>query len=96
MKKFDYPIVLVEWEDIVSHTRVELPTEFKDFRLIKQTIGFLYKTKHDFIVVVPEYDYSNKGKDYAHSDFTLIPKGCILKIVELIPHKETEVLTNAD
>ena len=76
-------LVLVDWEDITAYARVEIPDDFEKFRLIKKTIGLLWSETDDYIVLVQDYDVTNKGKGYRHNDFHIIPKGVIRSIRHL-------------
>lgn len=73
-------IALVTWEDITAYTRVEIPEDFEVFRLSKITVGILWRESHDYVVLVQDYDLSNKGKGYHHNDFHIIPRGAIKEI----------------
>ena len=63
--------------------KVEIPDDFEKFRLIKKTIGLLWSETDDYIVLVQDYDVTNKGKGYRHNDFHIIPKGVIRSIRHL-------------
>ncbi|MHB0977522.1 MAG: hypothetical protein ACYC1U_10105 [Candidatus Aquicultorales bacterium] len=74
------PVAVVEWEDITAYSRVELPEDFEIFRLSKVTVGLLWKEAEDYIVLVQDYDLTNRGKGYRHNDFHIIPRGAIKKV----------------
>lgn len=73
-------LVLVVWEDITAFARVEIPDDFEKYRLIKKTVGLLWSETDDYIVLVQDYDATNKGKGYRHNDFHIIPKGVVRSI----------------
>lgn len=73
-------IALVTWEDITAYTRVEIPDDFEIYRLSKITVGILWRESPDYVVLVQDYDLSNRGKGYRHNDFHIIPRGIIKKI----------------
>ncbi|MCL4499358.1 MAG: hypothetical protein M1335_03830 [Chloroflexi bacterium] len=73
-------VAVVEWEDITAYSRVELPEDFEIFRLSKITVGLLWKEAEDYIVLVQDYDLTNRGKGYRHNDFHIIPRGAIRKV----------------
>lgn len=79
-KKITRPIALVTWEDITAYTRVEIPEDFEVYRLTKITVGILWKETHDYLVLVQDYDLSNRGKGYRHNDFHILPRGAIKEI----------------
>ena len=79
-KKQEKPVAVVEWEDITAYSRVELPDDFEIFRLSKITVGLLWKEAEDYIVLVQDYDLTNRGKGYRHNDFHIIPKGAIKRV----------------
>lgn len=70
-------IALIIWEDITAYTRVEIPDDFEIYRLTKLTVGILWKESSDYLVLVQDYDFSNRGKGYRHNDFHIIPRGTI-------------------
>lgn len=73
-------VAVVVWEDITAYTRVEIPEDFEVFRLNKITVGMLWKESTDYIVLVQDYDISNKGKGFRHNDFHIIPRGAIQEV----------------
>src|SRR3990172_979094 len=73
-------IGLIIWEDITAYTRVEIPDDFEVYRLTKLTVGILWKESSDYLVLVQDYDLSNRGKGYRHNDFHIIPKGTIKEV----------------
>ena len=73
-------IGLIIWEDITAYTRVEIPDDFEVYRLTKLTVGILWKESSDYLVLVQDYDLSNRGKGYRHNDFHIIPRGAIKEI----------------
>ncbi len=73
-------IALIIWEDITAYSRVEIPDDFEIYRLTKLTVGILWKESSDYLVLVQDYDLSNRGKGYRHNDFHIIPKGTIKEI----------------
>lgn len=77
------PVAVVEWEDITAYSRVEIPDDFDIFRLSKVTVGLLWKEADDYIVLVQDYDLTNRGKGYRHNDFHIIPRGAIKKVTIL-------------
>lgn len=76
-------IAVVRWEDITAYSRVEIPEDFEVLRLSKITVGLLWKEAEDYLVLVQDYDLTNKGKGYRHNDFHIIPKGTIKEITVL-------------
>ncbi|MBE0447098.1 MAG: hypothetical protein IBX64_03190 [Actinobacteria bacterium] len=70
-------IAAVWWEDITAYSRVEIPDDFEIFRLSKITVGLVWKETDDYIVLVQDYDLTNRGRGYRHNDFHIIPKGTI-------------------
>ncbi len=70
-------VAAVKWEDITAYSRVEIPEDFEIFRLAKLTIGLLWKETEDYIVLVQDYDLTNRGRGYRHNDFHIIPRGTI-------------------
>lgn len=70
-------LALVTWEDITAYSRVEIPSDFEEYRLIKKTLGLLWLETADYVVLVQDYDVSNQGKGYHHNDFHIIPRGVI-------------------
>lgn len=74
------PIALIIWEDITAYTRVEIPDDFEIYRLTKLTVGILWKESNDYLVLVQDYDLSNRGKGYRHNDFHIIPRGAVKEI----------------
>lgn len=73
-------VAMVTWEDIMSYSRVEIPDDFEFFRLSKVTVGLLWRESQDYVVLVQDYDVSNRGKDFRHNDFHIIPRGVIKNI----------------
>jgi len=73
-------VAIVTWEDITAYSRVEIPDDFEFFRLSKVTVGLLWRESQDYIVLVQDYDLSNKGKGFRHNDFHIIPRGVIKNI----------------
>ena len=73
-------IALIIWEDITAYTRVEIPDDFEIYRLTKLTVGILWKETNDYLVLVQDYDLSNRGKGYRHNDFHIIPRGAVKEI----------------
>jgi len=73
-------IALIIWEDITAYTRVEIPDDFEIYRLTKLTVGILWKESNDYLVLVQDYDLSNRGKGYRHNDFHIIPRGAVKEI----------------
>ena len=74
------PIALIVWEDITAYTRIEIPDDFEVLRLTKITVGILWKESEDYIVLVQDYDLSNRGKGYQHNDFHIIPRGTVKEV----------------
>ncbi|HEB13127.1 MAG TPA: hypothetical protein ENI11_05580 [Actinobacteria bacterium] len=74
------PIALIVWEDITAYTRIEIPDDFDVFRLTKITVGILWKETEDYLVLVQDYDLSNRGKRYQHNDFHIIPRGTVKEV----------------
>ena len=74
------PIALIIWEDITAYTRVEIPDDFEIYRLTKLTVGILWKESTDYLVLVQDYDLSNRGKGYRHNDFHIIPRGAVKEV----------------
>ncbi|HEB12154.1 MAG TPA: hypothetical protein ENI11_00570 [Actinobacteria bacterium] len=74
------PIALVVWEDITAYTRIEIPDDFDVLRLTKITVGILWKESEDYLVLVQDYDLSNRGKGYKHNDFHIIPRGTVKEV----------------
>jgi hypothetical protein len=70
-------VAVVKWEDITAYSRVEIPEDFEIFRLSKITVGLLWKEAEDYIVLVQDYDLTNRGRGYRHNDFHIIPRGTI-------------------
>jgi hypothetical protein len=79
-KRLLKPIALIVWEDITAYTRVEIPEDFELLRLTKITVGILWKEEQDYLVLVQDYDLSNRGKGYRHNDFHIIPRGAVKEI----------------
>jgi len=77
-------IVLVVWEDIVGLTHKPLPVCDSEIRpLVKHTIGYLIEFA-EYLVVVTDYDETHAGGGgYGHNDYTVIPKGVVLEVIEL-------------
>lgn len=73
-------VAAVWWEDITAYSRVEIPEDFEIFRLSKITVGLVWKEAEDYIVLVQDYDLTNRGRGYRHNDFHIIPKGTIKKL----------------
>ncbi|HCG99883.1 MAG TPA: hypothetical protein DE036_08920 [Actinobacteria bacterium] len=73
----------VWWEDITAYSRVEIPDDFEVFRLSKITVGLVWKETDDYIVLVQDYDLTNRGRGYRHNDFHIIPKGTIKNMTVL-------------
>ena len=74
------PIALIVWEDITAYTRIEIPDDFEGFRLTKITVGILWEESEDYLVLVQDYDLSNRGKRYQHNDFHIIPTGTVREV----------------
>ncbi|HZD59001.1 MAG TPA: hypothetical protein VE439_00925 [Anaerolineae bacterium] len=70
-------VAAVWWEDITAYSRVEIPEDFEIFRLSKITVGLVWKETDDYLVLVQDYDLTNRGRGYRHNDFHIIPKGTI-------------------
>jgi len=79
-KRMVKSIALIIWEDITAYTRVEIPDDFEIYRLTKLTVGILWKESDDYLVLVQDYDLSNRGKGYRHNDFHIIPRGAVKEI----------------
>ena len=73
-------MAMVVWEDITAYARVEIPDDFEIFRLTKITVGILWHESKDYLVLVQDYDLSNRGKGYKHNDFHIIPRGAVKDI----------------
>ncbi len=73
-------VACVWWEDITAYSRVEIPDDFDIFRLSKITVGLVWKETEDYVVLVQDYDLTNRGRGYRHNDFHIIPKGTIKKM----------------
>lgn len=83
-------LVLVEWEDIVGITHATIPKsdrDLKQYQLIKHTMGYLIELDAH-VVVVTDYDVTHDGGAFGHNDFTIIPRGVIKTIVDLIEQQE--------
>lgn len=74
------PLAIITWEDITAYARVELPEDFEKYRLIKKTVGFVWSESDEYLVLVQDYDLTNRGKKFKHNDFHIIPKGVIKEI----------------
>jgi hypothetical protein len=74
------PLAVITWEDITAYARVEIPEDFEKYRLLKKTVGLIWAEAEDYLVLVQDYDMTNKGKSYRHNDFHIIPKGVIREI----------------
>lgn len=73
-------VAAVWWEDITAYSRVEIPDDFEIFRLSKITVGLIWRETEDYIVLVQDYDLTNRGRGYRHNDFHIIPRGTIKKL----------------
>lgn len=76
-------VAAVWWEDITAYSRVEIPDDFEVFRLSKITVGLVWKETDDYIVLVQDYDLTNRGRGYRHNDFHIIPRGTIKNMAVL-------------
>jgi len=76
-------VAAVWWEDITAYSRVEIPDDFEIFRLSKITVGLVWKETDDYIVLVQDYDLTNRGRGYRHNDFHIIPRGTIKNMAVL-------------
>ncbi|MCL6472841.1 MAG: hypothetical protein K6T91_08545 [Firmicutes bacterium] len=76
-------VACVWWEDITAYSRVEIPDDFEIFRLSKITVGLVWKETPDYVVLVQDYDLTNRGRGYRHNDFHIIPRGTIKKMEKL-------------
>lgn len=76
-------VAVVWWEDITAYSRVEIPEDFEIFRLSKITVGLVWKETEDYIVLVQDYDLTNRGRGYRHNDFHIIPRGTIKKLEKM-------------
>lgn len=74
------PLAVVTWEDITAYARVEIPEDFEKYRLLKKTVGLIWSEADDYLVLVQDYDMTNKGRGFRHNDFHIIPKGVIKEI----------------
>jgi hypothetical protein len=85
-------LVIVEWEDIVGLSHEPLPkyqSELLEHQLLKQTTGYLIEFEK-YLVVVTDYDVSHHGEGYCHNDYTVIPKGVVRWVHELIEYTPPE------
>ncbi|NCO65991.1 hypothetical protein [Candidatus Aquicultor secundus] len=73
-------VAAVWWEDITAYSRVEIPDDFEIFRLSKITVGLVWKETEDYVVLVQDYDLTNRGRGYRHNDFHIIPRGTIKRL----------------
>jgi len=73
-------VAAVWWEDITAYSRVEIPEDFEIYRLSKITVGLIWKETEDYVVLVQDYDLTNRGRGYRHNDFHIIPRGTIKKM----------------
>lgn len=73
-------VAAVWWEDITAYSRVEIPDDFEIFRLAKITVGLVWRETEDYVVLVQDYDLTNRGRGYRHNDFHIIPKGTIKRM----------------
>jgi len=76
-------VAVVWWEDITAYSRVEIPEDFEIFRLSKITVGLVWKETEDYIVLVQDYDLTNRGRGYRHNDFHIIPRGTIKRLEKM-------------
>lgn len=81
-------IVMVEWEDIVGVVREPLPKyqdDLLEHQLLMQTTGLLIEfTK--YLVVVTDYDVTHHGAGWCHNDYTIIPRGVVRWVHELVEY----------
>lgn len=84
-KPIKYPLVLVEWEDPVSHdpwtSESELDAEFEKGVPIVQTVGFLIRESEERIVVALNYETTNEN----FSCFIVIPLTSVVAFTRLKP-----------
>jgi hypothetical protein len=84
VKSLENELVVVEWEDIVGYSRIDVPETEEDLDkpLIMHTVGYLRRFK-DRVLVISDYDVTHQGKNYNHNSFTSIPNGAIKRIIHL-------------
>ncbi|AQW94781.1 hypothetical protein CMU89_00330 [Elizabethkingia anophelis] len=89
MEKGKYPLVYIEWEDSYSvpqqwHTEDEMTGILADESFTVKQTGFVLKETDTFIVLANLLNELSLSEDQ-YSGLHRIPKGCLIKKVELNP-----------
>jgi len=85
IKNFPYPLVLLYWEDITSHSHWEDIIEIKKSKTaICCSVGWLVESNKDTTVIMADYSFEQDNTIKDGGSYTTIPTKNIISIKQLL------------
>lgn len=83
-KQFPYPLVLIYWEDITSHSQWEEILEIRKSKTaICCSVGWLVESNKDTTVIMADYSFEQDNNIKEGGSYTTIPTKNVIQIKQL-------------
>lgn len=83
-KQFPYPLVLIYWEDITSHSQWEEISEIKKSKTaICCSVGWLVESNKDTVVIMSDYSFEQDNTIKEGGSYTTIPTKNVIQTKQL-------------
>lgn len=82
--EFPYPLVLIYWEDITSHSQWEEISEIKKSKTaICCSVGWLVESNKDTTVIMADYSFEQDNNIKEGGSYTTVPTKNVIQIKQL-------------
>lgn len=83
-KQFPYPLVLIYWEDITSHSQWEEISEIRKSKTaICCSVGWLVESNKDTTVIMADYGFEQDNNVKEGGSYTTVPTKNVIQIKQL-------------
>ena len=83
-KQFPYPLVLIYWEDITSHSQWEEISEIRKSKTaICCSVGWLVESNKDTTVIMADYGFEQDNNIKEGGSYTTVPTKNVIQIKQL-------------
>ena len=83
-KQFPYPLVLIYWEDITSHSQWEEISELRKSKTaICCSVGWLVESNKDTTVIMADYGFEQDNNIKEGGSYTTVPTKNVIQIKQL-------------
>lgn len=83
-KQFPYPLVLIYWEDITSHSQWEEILEIRKSKTaICCSVGWLVESNKDTTVIMADYGFEQDNNIKEGGSYTTVPTKNVIQIKQL-------------